>query len=200
MKKIELCTPISEENIRRLNVGDYVFLNGTIITARDLAHRRMMKYMAEKKSIPFSLEGMALYHCGPLVKAHGDEWTVLAAGPTTSMRMESFEDGIIENLGVRLIIGKGGMGEKTREAMRRYGAAYAAFTGGAAVLAAKCIKRIIDVKWLDLGLPEAVWIFEVKHFGPLIIGIDSHGRSIYEEVRAETLRRLSGIIKDVISE
>jgi len=200
MKKIELYTPMSEKNIRRLNVGDYVFLNGTIITARDLAHRRMMKYMAEKRSIPFSLEGMALYHCGPLVKAHGDEWAVLAAGPTTSMRMESFEDGIIENLGVRLIIGKGGMGEKTREAMRRYGAAYAAFTGGAAVLAAKCIKRIIDVKWLDLGLPEAVWIFEVKHFGPLIIGIDSHGRSIYEEVRAETLRRLSGIIKDVISE
>ena len=200
MKKIELYTPMSEKNIRRLNVGDYVFLNGTIITARDLAHRRMMKYMAEKRSIPFSLEGMALYHCGPLVKAHGDEWAVLAAGPTTSMRMESFEDGIIENLGVRLIIGKGGMGRKTREAMKRYGAAYAAFTGGAAVLAAKRIKRIIDVKWLDLGLPEAVWIFEVDRFGPLIIGIDSYGRSLYEEVRAKTLRRLNRIVEDVISE
>ena len=200
MKKIELHTPISENNVRKLNVGDHVFLSGTIITARDSAHRRMMKHIAEKRSIPFPLEGMALYHCGPLVKAHGDEWLVLAAGPTTSMRMEPFEAEIIENLGVRLIIGKGGMGGKTREAMKRYGAVYAAFTGGAAVLAAKRIKRVIDVKWLDLGLPEAVWIFEADRFGPLIIGIDSHGRSLYEEVRAETLRRLNRIVEDVISE
>jgi len=96
MKKIELHTPISEKNIRKLNVGDRVFLSGTIIAARDSAHRRMMKYIAEKRSIPFPLEGMALYHCGPLVKAHGDEWLVLAAGPTTSMRMEPFEAEIIE--------------------------------------------------------------------------------------------------------
>ena len=200
MRKIELHTPLSEKEIRRLNIGDHIFISGTLITARDAAHKRLMEYLAEKRKLPFSFEGSAIYHCGPLVRKVKDEWRVLAAGPTTSMRMEPFEAKVIEDLGVRLIIGKGGMGEKTKDAMKRYGAVYGAFTGGAAVLAAKHIKRIVGVEWLDLGMPEAVWIFEVNRFGPLIVGMDSHGRSLYEEVRTKTLRNLSCLFETFTSE
>jgi len=195
MGRIELHTPLSERDIRGLHIGDTVYISGTIITARDAAHKRIMKFMAEKKKLPFSFKDRVLYHCGPLVRKVEDKWIVLAAGPTTSMRMEPFEDEVIGKLGVRLIIGKGGMGDKTKDAMKRYGAAYGVFTGGAAVLAAERIKRIIRVEWLDLGIPDAVWIFEVKRFGPIIIGIDSHGESLYDKVRTETLNNLSGIFE-----
>jgi len=195
MRRIKLHTPLSEKDIRRLNVGDYVFVSGTMITARDAAHKRIIKYMAEKRELPFPSDGIVLYHCGPLVRKVKDEWEALAAGPTTSMRMEPFEAEVIKNLGVRLIVGKGGMGEKTRNAMERYGAAYGVFTGGAAVLAAQHIEQIIRVEWLDLGMSDAVWIFKVKDFGPIMIGMDSHGRDLYEEVRAKTLRNLSDIFE-----
>jgi len=189
MRKIELHTPLSEKEIRRLNIGDCVFVSGTIITARDAAHKRMIEYMAEKNDLPFSFDGLVLYHCGPLVKKVGEEWVTLAAGPTTSMRMEPFEAEVIEKLGVRLIVGKGGMGEKTREALRRHGAAYGVFTGGAAVIAAKHIERVIRVEWLDLGMPDAVWIFEAKHFGPIIIGMDSHGKDLFKIVKTNAEKR-----------
>ena len=114
--------------------------------------------------------------------------------------MEPFEAEVIENLRVRLVIGKGGMGEKTRDAMKRCGAVYGVFTGGAAVLAAKHIKRVVRVEWLDLGMPEAAWVFEVERFGPLVVGMDSHGRSLYEEVRIESLRRLNCILEALTSE
>ncbi len=199
MREIELRAPLSEKEIRRLNIGDRIFISGTIITARDAAHKRIMRYMAEKRKIPFSFEDSVLYHCGPLVRKIRDEWVILAAGPTTSMRMEPFEAEVIENLGARIIIGKGGMGEKTRNAMKHYGAIYGVFTGGAAVLAAERIERIVRVEWLDLGMPDAVWIFEVKRFGPIIVGMDSHGNSLYEEIKDKAMRNLSGILKHLIS-
>jgi len=200
MERIELHTPLSEKEIRRLNIGDQIFLSGTIITGRDAAHKRIIKHIRERKNLPFSFDGLALYHCGPLVRKVRNGWMVLAAGPTTSMRMEPFESEVIEKLGIRLIIGKGGMGEKTKEAMRRHGAVYGAFPGGAAVLAAKHIKRVIRVEWLDLGMPEAVWIFEVDRFGPIIVGMDSHGGSLYEEAKNRTLRNLSAVFETFVSE
>jgi fumarate hydratase subunit beta len=196
MREVELYTPISEEEIRELNIGDRIFLTGTVVTARDAAHKRMMKYIAEERDLPFSLEGLALYHCGPLAKKR-DGWVILAAGPTTSMRMEPLEAGVIRKFGVRLIIGKGGMGERTLEAMRRHGAAYGILTGGAAVLAADRIESIKSVEWLDLGMPDAVWILEVKRLGPIIVGMDSHGRSLYEEVRNRALRNLRGTLRSM---
>ncbi len=138
--------------------------------------------------------GSPLYHCGPLVKKTDGEWTVLAAGPTTSMRMESFEDEVIRNLGVRLVIGKGGMDEKTSKAMKEHGAVYGAFTGGAAVLASRFIKRVKNVEWLDLGMPEAVWTFEVDKFGPLIVCMDSCGNNLYAKVRMEAEKNKPKII------
>jgi len=177
-----LRTPISEEEIRKLKVNDVIYITGTIVTARDQAHRRALEYLKEGRPLPINLEGLAVYHCGPVVKKEGDKWVAVAAGPTTSIRMDIFEDEFIENFKVRVVIGKGGMGKRTTEAMAKYGAVYGAFTGGAALLAAKAIKNVRGVEWLDLGTPEALWIFEVEDFGPLTVAIDSHGNNLFMEV------------------
>ena len=176
-------TPISEEEIRKLKVNDVLYVSGTMFTARDQAHKRALEYFKQGKPLPLSLEGLAVFHCGPIVKKKEDRWTIVAAGPTTSTRMEIFEDEFIKNFKVRVIIGKGGMGKRTTEAMAKYGAVYGAFTGGAAILAAKAIKNVRTVEWLDLGMPEAMWILEVEEFGPLAIAIDSHGNNLFEDVK-----------------
>jgi len=178
----KLKTPISEEDVRKLKVNDVLYVTGTIVTARDQAHRRALEFYKEGKPLPANLEGLAVFHCGPVVSKEGDKWIAVAAGPTTSTRMDIFEDEFIKNFKVRVVIGKGGMGKKTTDAMAKYGAVYGAFTGGAAILAAKAIKSVKSVEWLDLGTPEAMWIFEVEEFGPLAIAIDSHGNNIFMDV------------------
>jgi fumarate hydratase subunit beta len=176
-------TPISEEDVRKLNVNDVLYVTGTIVTARDQAHRRALDFFKEGKPLPINLEGLAVFHCGPVVSKEGDKWIAVAAGPTTSTRMDIFEDEFIKNFKVRVVIGKGGMGKKTTDAMAKYGAVYGAFTGGAAILAAKAIKNVKSVEWLDLGTPEALWIFEVEDFGPLAVAIDSHGNNIFMDIQ-----------------
>jgi len=178
-----LKTPISEEEIRKLKVNDVIYITGTIVTARDQAHRRALEYAKQGKNLPINLDGLALFHCGPVVKKEGEKWIAVAAGPTTSTRMDIFEDEFIKKFKVRVVIGKGGMGKKTTDAMAKYGAVYGAFTGGAAILAAKAIKSIKSVEWLDLGTPEAMWIFEVEDFGPLAVAIDSHGNNLFLDVQ-----------------
>ena len=182
MAVYHLKTPISEEEIRKLRVNDVLYITGIMVTARDQAHRRALEYLREEKPLPVKLEGLAVYHCGPVVSREGDRWVAVAAGPTTSTRMDLFEDEFIKNFKVRVVIGKGGMGRRTTEAMAKYGAVYGAFTGGAAILAAKAIKGVRGVEWLDLGTPEALWIFEVENFGPLTVAIDSHGNNLYLDV------------------
>jgi len=187
MAVYRLKTPISEQDVRRLNVNDVLYVSGTIITARDQAHKKALELHREGKKLPLNLEGLAVFHCGPIVRKDGDKWTVVAAGPTTSTRMDQFEDEFIGAYKVRVVIGKGGMGKRTTEAMQNYGAVYGAFTGGAGVLAAKAIRNVKAVEWLqELGMPEALWVFEVEEFGPLTIAIDSHGNNVYEEVRKKT--------------
>jgi len=176
-------TPISEEQIRKLKVNDVLYVTGTIVTARDQAHRRALEYFKEGKRLPLNLEGLAVFHCGPVVAKDGDKWIAVAAGPTTSTRMDIFEDEFIKDFKVRLVIGKGGMGKKTTDAMAKYGAVYGAFTGGAAVLAARAIKNVKSVEWYDLGMPEAMWVFEVEEFGPLAVAIDSHGNNLFTDVQ-----------------
>jgi len=184
MPVFKLKTPISEEGVRRLKVNDVLYISGTIVTVRDAAHKKALEQIKQGKPLPINLEGLAIFHCGPIVKKEGDKWTVVAAGPTTSMRMEQFEDEFIKAFKVRVIIGKGGMGKKTTDAMQKYGAVYSAFTGGAGALAAKAIKNVKTVEWLqELGMPEAMWVLEVEEFGPLTIAIDSHGNNLYEEVK-----------------
>ncbi|RLI17828.1 fumarate hydratase [Candidatus Bathyarchaeota archaeon] len=183
MAVYHLKTPISEEEIRKLKVNDVIYITGTMITARDQAHRRALEYFKQGKPLPLNLEGLAVFHCGPVVKKEGEKWIAVAAGPTTSTRMDIFEDEFIKAFKVRVVIGKGGMGKKTTDAMAKYGAVYGAFTGGAAILAAKAIKNIRSVEWLDLGTPEAMWIFEVEDFGPLAVAIDSHGNNLFLDVQ-----------------
>ena len=182
MAVYKLKTPISEEEIRKIKVNDVIYITGTIVTARDQAHRRALEYHSQRKPLPLNLEGLAVFHCGPVVSKKGDSWVAIAAGPTTSTRMDIFEDEFIKNFKVRVVIGKGGMGKKTTDAMAKYGAVYSAFTGGAAILAAKAIKKVKGVEWLDLGTPEAMWIFEVEEFGPLAVAIDSHGNNLFMDV------------------
>jgi fumarate hydratase subunit beta len=186
MATYKLTTPISEEQIRTLKANDVVYITGTLVTARDQAHKRALQFHQEGKKLPINLEGLAVFHCGPIVKKDGDNWRVVAAGPTTSTRMDIFEDEFIENFKVRVIIGKGGMGKRTTDAMKKFGAIYGAFTGGAAVLAARAIKNVKAVEWFDLGMPEALWIFEAVEFGPLTVAIDSHGNNLFEDVKAQT--------------
>jgi len=180
----KLKTPISEEDARKLKVNDVLYVTGTIVTARDAAHKKALEQFKQGKPLPVNLEGLAVFHCGPIVKKEGDKWIVVAAGPTTSTRMDQFEDEFIKAFKVRVVIGKGGMGKKTTDAMQKYGAVYGAFTGGAGVLAAKAVKNVKTVEWLqDLGMPEALWVFEVEEFGPLTVAIDSHGNNLFEEVK-----------------
>jgi fumarate hydratase subunit beta len=183
MTVFKLKTPISEEQIRKLKVNDVLYVTGTVVTARDQAHKRAIEYFKDGKTLPLTLEGLAVFHCGPVVAKQGDKWIAVAAGPTTSTRMDIFEDEFIKDFKVRVVIGKGGMGKKTTDAMAKYGAVYGAFTGGAAVLAAKAIKNIKSVEWYDLGMPEAMWVFDVQDFGPLAIAIDSHGNNLFTDIQ-----------------
>jgi fumarate hydratase subunit beta len=185
MAVYKLNTPISEETVRKLGVNDTVYITGTIVTVRDAAHRRALLLHKEGKQLPVNLEGLAVFHCGPLVKKEDGEWRVVAAGPTTSSRMDLFEDEFIKNFKVRIVVGKGGMGKKTADAMKKYGAVYGAFTGGAGVLAAKAIKRVKSVEWSDLGMPEAMWVLEVEDFGPSTVAIDAHGNNLFETIQTK---------------
>jgi fumarate hydratase subunit beta len=183
MVTYKLKTPVSEEDVRKLKVNDIIYITGTMFTARDSAHKRALEYYKQGKKMPINPQGLAVFHCGPIVKKENDKWTIVAAGPTTSTRMDLFEDEFIKNYKVRVVIGKGGMGKKTTDAMKKYGAVYGAFTGGAAVLAARAVKNVKTVEWFDLGMPEALWILEVEDFGPLTVAIDSHGNNLFEDVR-----------------
>ncbi|KAA0015417.1 MAG: fumarate hydratase [Thermoplasmata archaeon] len=179
-----LSLPIGEEEIMKINAGDVLYINGTIVTARDEAHKKAIEMYDAGKTLPVDFSKVAVFHCGPIIKREGDEWQVVAAGPTTSSRMEIFEYDFIKRFHTCIIIGKGGMGEKTAKACKEFKAIYAAFTGGAAVLAANAIKKVKDVFWLDeLGMPEALWVLEVENFGPLTVTIDAHGRNLTEEVK-----------------
>jgi fumarate hydratase subunit beta len=177
-------TPIGEE-ARKLRIGDVLFLTGTVVTARDAGHRRALEILNKGEKLPVDLRGLAVYHMGPIVRKIGEDWKVYSAGPTTSTRLETYEAEFLEKTGAKVIIGKGGMGAKTADACKRLGTAYAIYTGGAGALAAKSIKKVKGVEWLDLGSPEAMWILEVEDFGPLTVIIDSEGRNHYEELRVK---------------
>ena len=179
-----LSLPISEEEILKIKAGDVLYIDGTVVTARDEAHKKAIEMYDNGEKLPVDFSKVAVFHCGPIIKKEGEKWKVVAAGPTTSSRMELFEYDFIKRFGTRLIIGKGGMGSKTTKACKEFKAVYAAFTGGAAVLAANAIKKVKEVYWLEeLGMPEALWVMEVESFGPLTVTIDAYGRNLTEEVK-----------------
>jgi fumarate hydratase subunit beta len=181
-----LRTPLKREDIEKLNAGDVVYISGEILTARDEAHARILEMNEKGETVPFSLEGAVIYHCGPLMQQNGSGWKVISAGPTTSGRMSKMTPSLLKAYEVRAIIGKGGM--KGMVSAFENGSVYLAYTGGCAALAAQSIKEVKDVYWLDLGMPEAVWKLRVEEFGPLIVGIDTKGKDIFEEVREKARR------------
>ncbi len=183
MTEYTFTTPLKEESIKKLGIGDLVYLTGTIYSARDGAHKRFLEYTKKGKKSPINLHNAVIFHTGPIVRNKNGEWKIIAAGPTTSSRLNKITPSFLANYSVRMIIGKGGMSDDVTFSMRKYGVVYCHFTGGAAVLAAQNIKRVVGVEWLDLGIPEAVWIFEVENFGPLTVTIDSKGNSMYKELR-----------------
>lgn len=193
MVEYHLRTPISEKDVRELKVGDMVYVTGDMFTARDSAHRRALEYHAEGKELPIDMNGKVLFHCGPLVKKMNGKYRIISAGPTTSMRMDMFEDKFIEKFYVHVIVGKGGMGPRTTAACKKFGAIYCAFTGGAGALAGKTIKLVKSVDWLDLGIPEALWLLKVEDFGPLTVAIDTHNRNLYEETAKKVIENKAHI-------
>lgn len=182
MKETHLTTPLSIKEIKKLSVGDTVYLTGKLFTARDETHKKMLELEKKGKKIPFKTENMALYHAGPVARKEKNKWLIVSAGPTTSARMESFENEFLSLFKVKMIIGKGGMGKETLKALKKTGAVYTHFTGGAGALAAKAIKNVENVYFLkELGIPEAAWILNVVNFGPLIVTMDAKGNSFYDK-------------------
>jgi tartrate/fumarate subfamily iron-sulfur-dependent hydro-lyase beta chain len=189
-------TPIQGEDIRKLKTGDEVYVTGTIITARDEAHLKALELYEKDEKPPVDFKGNGVFHCGPIMKKNKEEnWEVVAAGPTTSARMEIFQDKFIEAYKPAIIIGKGGMGDRTAKACQKYGCVYGAFTGGAALLAARGITEVKDVFWLEeLGMPECLWVYKVKDFGPMIITIDTHGGNLTAQVADKISKNKQKII------
>jgi fumarate hydratase class I len=187
-REIPLRAPISEEQIRSLNVGDIVLISGRMFTGRDAVHAHLMKH-----DPPVDLRGSVLYHCGPVVSQDAANWTVTAAGPTTSIREEPYQAEILKRYGVRAVIGKGGMGGRTLAGLQESGAVYLNAIGGAAQFYARCIERVVGVSLLEFGTPEAMWHLEVRDF-PAIVTMDAHGKSLHKDVEEgsgailETLR------------
>jgi fumarate hydratase subunit beta len=189
-----LTTPLDEAKIRALHAGDTIYVTGRMFTARDDAHHVLLEAAAKGDPLPLDPGDMAMFHCGPVVEQTDGVWQVVSAGPTTSARMEMFEAEFLDRFGTRLIIGKGGMGPRTLEALQRVGAVYTHFTGGAGALAARAVRRVPAVYWLEeLGIPEAVWVFDVERFGPLTVAMDAHGRSLYEELAVTVKKNMDAI-------
>ncbi|MCL6545802.1 MAG: FumA C-terminus/TtdB family hydratase beta subunit [Bryobacteraceae bacterium] len=179
-REIRLTTPLSEQDVRALKVGDVVLINGEIFTGRDQVHSHLMK-----NPPPVDLNGAVLYHCGPVMLKQGDEWVTKAAGPTTSAREEPYEHHVIRTYGVRAVVGKGGMGAQTLAAMKDAGAVYLHAIGGAAQVYARAVEKVLGVHLLEFGVPEAMWRLKVKDF-LTIVTMDAHGNSLHAEVEAQT--------------
>lgn len=193
MGKKVLQIPLKEEDVRALHVGDVVYLTGHIFTARDMAHLMLRKLLAAGKPLPKDFSGAAIFHAGPVCLKHPDgSWWLNVIGPTTSIRMEPHAD-VVGQLGVRAVIGKGGMGPGTLAACEKYGCVYLQAAPGCAAKLAQGIQSVYDATWFELGMPEALWDLEAVEFGPLVVGMDTHRNSIYQTLREAALAKLDQI-------
>ena len=186
-REVRLQSPLTEEQVRSLKVGDVVLVSGRMFTGRDAVHSYLMKHEP-----PVDLRGSVLYHCGPVVVKEGDGWKVTAAGPTTSIREEPYQGEVIKRYGVKVVIGKGGMGPKTLAALKDHGAVYLNAIGGAAQFYAQSIKKVDGVSLMEFGSPEAMWHLSVEDF-PAIVTMDAHGNSLHKDVEQESGQQLATI-------
>ncbi len=175
-REVVLTPPLTEAQMRALHVGDVVLITGEMFTGRDNVHAYLMK-----NPPPVDLNGQVLYHCGPVMLKDGDRWMVKAAGPTTSMREEPYQADVIKRYGVRVVIGKGGMGAKTLAALKDFGAVYLNGIGGAAQFYARTVEEVLGVNLIEFGIPEAMWHLRVRGFAA-IVTMDSHGGSLHADV------------------
>ena len=189
---IDLNLPVSEKDIRSLKVGDVVSINGQMVTGRDAVHVWLTKQF--QVSVSELLKGSIIYHCGPVVSKEDGEYSFVAAGPTTSIREEPYQSEVMEKYGVRAVIGKGGMGNKTLEGLQKHGAVYLHAIGGAASSIAQSVKKVVDVKKLEeFGVPEAIWVIKVEGF-KAVVTMDSHGNSLHAEVRSKSTKIANSLI------
>src|SRR5580704_2802458 len=184
-REVVLRAPLSDEQVRSLRVGDVVLVSGEVFTGRDAVHAHLMK-----NAPPVDMRGSILYHCGPVMLKQGDGWVVKAAGPTTSIREEPYQSTIIEKYGVRAVIGKGGMGNKTLAELEKSGAVYLNAIGGAAQFYARTVEKVLGVHLIEFGIPEAMWHLRVNKF-VAIVTMDSHGASLHAEVERATGAKLA---------
>jgi L(+)-tartrate dehydratase beta subunit len=199
MRKI-INTPVSDEAIADLRAGDIFYLTGTVATGRDDVHRRVVY---EGMSCPFDFRGLAIFHAGPIVKesAPSDEsgqCELISIGPTSSIRMEEWAADFIAKTGVKIMIGKGGMGNKTAAACREHKVIHCVYPGGCAVLGAAQIEKITGVYWRELGMPECVWAMQAREFGPLMVSIDTQGNNMFAENAALYTSRKTACMKPII--
>jgi fumarate hydratase class I len=187
-REVALQTPLTEEQVRSLKVGDVVLVSGRMFTGRDAVHAHLMKH-----DPPVDLRGSVLYHCGPVVVKEGERWRVTAAGPTTSIREEPYQGEIIKRYGVRVVVGKGGMGARTLAALKEHGCVYLNAIGGAAQFYARAIESVDDVSLLEFGTPEAMWHLRVKDF-PAIVTMDAHGNSLHKDIEQESGQHLETML------
>nr|WP_321396495.1 L(+)-tartrate dehydratase subunit beta [uncultured Desulfobacter sp.] len=193
-----LTTPIKNEDLEDLTIGDVIFLDGYLITSRDDVHHR---HIHQGRDLPIDLAGKAIFHAGPIMQERKDQpgkYDVISIGPTTSMRMEKLQKEFLEATGVKLVVGKGGMGPKTAEGCMAYKAVHTVFPGGCAVLAASRVEEVESVEWLDLGMPEAMWVMRVKQFGPLIVSIDTKGNNLFEKNKAMFNEKKEKVVAEII--
>ncbi len=190
-REIRLRAPLSEQEVRNLKVGDVVLIDGEMYTGRDAVHAYLTK-----NSAPVDLRGQIIYHCGPVVLGKEGDYRMTAAGPTTSIREEPYQGGIIRKFGLRAVIGKGGMGSKTLAALQESGAVYLNAIGGAAQYYSRCIEKVLGVNFLEFGIPEALWHIQVKEF-PAIVTMDAHGNSLHADVEKASAALLGRLAEPV---
>ena len=199
MSTFEFRTPVSDEDIRKVHIGDVIYLTGDIVTGRDDFHHRVV---IGGKEPPVDLKGKAVFHAGPIMKkisgdGEPDKYKVISVGPTTSMRMEKVQAEFLEKTGVKIIIGKGGMGPKTTKGCVDNCAIHTIFPGGCAVVAAEEVIDCEGVEWLDLGMPEAMWKLKCERFGPLIVSIDSYGNNLIENNKVDFNAKREKALEDL---
>ena len=188
-----LKTPIKSEEVRSLKVGNTIRISGKIFTARDEAHKKLL-FEVHKDNVPeINFEGLPCFHCGPVMRKNHD-WEVVSAGPTTSMRLDKLEPKFMDKFGTKIFIGKGGMGDETLKALKKNNSIYTQFTGGTGSLMADSVESVDEVYYLEeLGIPEAVWVLNVEEFGPLLVTMDSNGKSLYDKVSNDVKNNLKEI-------
>lgn len=199
MSKKILTTPIAPEDLADIKIGDVIYLTGHIVTCRDVPHRRVVQ---EGRELPLDIAGGAILHAGPIIRKTGDGgkegFEMVSVGPTTSMRMEKFEREFIAKTGVRLIVGKGGMGEGTMSGCKEFGAIHCVFPAGCAVVAATQVEEIESADWTELGMPETLWKCRVKEFGPLIVSIDAHGNNLFERNKVKFNEKKDAALAEIL--